>query len=133
MAGLLLRIHNIFHLRCESGAYEYRSVAGALRTILQAEGARGMTAGLLPTLLRDAPFSGIYLMFYEKLKVRVAFRYRCALAVVFITHQGPDFAIWMVDIRGKKIFGLGSAFRVNHHGSFISNNKEYLINYYYLL
>ena len=123
MAGLLLRIHNVFHLRCESGAYEYRSVAGALRTILQAEGARGMTAGLLPTLLRDAPFSGIYLMFYEKLKVRVAFRYRCALAVVFITHQGPDFAIRMVDIRWKNVFRMGPVFTVNFANHIIRENN----------
>jgi solute carrier family 25, member 38 len=40
----------------------------ALRSMTRAEGARGLTAGVLPTLLRDVPFSGIYLMFYVRLK-----------------------------------------------------------------
>ncbi|POI25926.1 hypothetical protein CIB84_010326 [Bambusicola thoracicus] len=51
-----------------SGRFGYGSVYGALRSIYQTEGARGMFSGLTATLLRDAPFSGIYLMFYTQTK-----------------------------------------------------------------
>jgi solute carrier family 25 protein 38 len=44
----------------------------ALRSVSRAEGLRGLTAGLLPTLARDVPFSGLYLMFYERLKQAAA-------------------------------------------------------------
>lgn len=57
--------------RFESGEYPYRGVGHALRAIYSREGIRGLTCGLLPTLIRDAPFSGIYLMFYTQLKKAV--------------------------------------------------------------
>ena len=48
--------------------YKYRGTLDALRAVSHAEGLRGLTAGLLPTLLRDVPFAGLYFMFYERLK-----------------------------------------------------------------
>ncbi|XP_014260510.1 solute carrier family 25 member 38-A-like isoform X2 [Cimex lectularius] len=54
--------------RYESGEYPYKSITHALRLIYQHEGLRGLTCGLFPTVVRDAPFSGIYLMFYTQLK-----------------------------------------------------------------
>ena len=44
-------------IRMESGAFQYRSVFTALSSILCAEGLRGLTRGLGPTLARDVPFS----------------------------------------------------------------------------
>ena len=52
----------------QSGVYTYRGVGDAMKAIYAKEGAKGLTCGLLPTLLRDAPFSGLYLMFYTQTK-----------------------------------------------------------------
>ena len=40
-------------------------VAASITDIYRREGARGLTRGLLPTILRDAPFSGLYMMMYD--------------------------------------------------------------------
>jgi len=68
VAGCIMIPVTVVKVRYESGTYGYRSVGDALRAIQSREGVRGLTRGLLPTLLRDVPFSGIYLMLYDKLK-----------------------------------------------------------------
>lgn len=52
----------------QSGCYNYVSVTGALRSVYETEGIRALFSGLTATLLRDAPFSGIYVMFYSQAK-----------------------------------------------------------------
>lgn len=68
MAGLLTIPVTVVKIRLESGLYQYRGTVHALYSVSRTEGLRGLTAGLLPTLVRDVPFSGLYLMFYEGLK-----------------------------------------------------------------
>lgn len=68
MSGAALIPITVVKTRFESGVYSYSSVTTALREIYKTEGFRGMTCGLLPTLFRDAPFSGLYLMFYTQTK-----------------------------------------------------------------
>lgn len=48
----------------QSGMFQYGGVMKALRSIYLSEGTRGLYSGLLATLVRDAPFSGLYLLFY---------------------------------------------------------------------
>ncbi len=57
--------------RFESDAYNYQRMSQAFSQIYSREGVRGLCCGLAPTLMRDAPFSGLYLMFYTQLKAGV--------------------------------------------------------------
>lgn len=61
-------ITKILILFSQSEIYKYNSVGEALKIIYKQEGIRGLSSGLVPTLLRDAPYSGLYLTFYTQLK-----------------------------------------------------------------
>ena len=43
-------------------------VTASITDIYRVEGSRGLTRGLLPTILRDAPFSGLYMMMYDMIR-----------------------------------------------------------------
>ncbi|KAM6972297.1 mitochondrial glycine transporter B-like [Aplochiton taeniatus] len=68
VAGVSMLPVTVIKTRFESGRYNYVSVVGALRSMWQTEGPRALFSGLTATLLRDAPFSGIYVMFYSQAK-----------------------------------------------------------------
>ncbi|CAL9693495.1 unnamed protein product [Knipowitschia caucasica] len=68
VAGVLMLPVTVIKTRFECGRYSYGSVTGALRSVCQAEGPGALFSGLLATLLRDVPFSGIYVMFYSQTK-----------------------------------------------------------------
>ena len=71
LAGSVMIPFTVIKTRFESRAFNYSSTAHALSSILRTEGLRGLTRGLGPTLVRDVPFSGLYLMVYEQLKTWV--------------------------------------------------------------
>ncbi|KAK0162214.1 hypothetical protein PV327_008567 [Microctonus hyperodae] len=68
LSGCLLIPITVVKTRFESGVYKYKNMNDALRIIYKYEGIKGLSSGLAPTLLRDAPYSGLYLMFYTQLK-----------------------------------------------------------------
>ncbi|KAG7459322.1 hypothetical protein MATL_G00209430 [Megalops atlanticus] len=68
VAGVCMLPVTVIKARFESGRYSYSSVLGALRSVCYTEGPRALFSGLTATLLRDAPFSGIYVMFYSQAK-----------------------------------------------------------------
>ncbi|XP_076871471.1 mitochondrial glycine transporter B isoform X2 [Brachyhypopomus gauderio] len=68
VAGIAMLPVTVIKTRFESGRYNYISVLGALRSVCETEGPRALYSGLMATLLRDAPFSGIYVMFYSQAK-----------------------------------------------------------------
>ncbi|XP_030649260.1 mitochondrial glycine transporter A [Chanos chanos] len=68
VAGVCMLPVTVIKTRFESGRYNYVSVTGALRSVCRTEGPRALYSGLTATLLRDAPFSGIYVMFYSQTK-----------------------------------------------------------------
>lgn len=61
----------VLKTRYESGLFDYKSISRGLAHMYQTEGLRALCSGMAPTLLRDVPFSGIYLMFYTKFKAIV--------------------------------------------------------------
>lgn len=65
----------------QSGYYNYVSVAGALKSVYETEGIRALFSGLTATLLRDAPFSGIYVMFYSQAKKALPQGESCTVSV----------------------------------------------------
>ncbi|KAK7166995.1 hypothetical protein R3I94_001407 [Phoxinus phoxinus] len=68
VAGVCMLPVTVIKTRFESGRYQYSSVSGALRSVCRTEGPKALFSGLTATLLRDAPFSGIYVMIYSQAK-----------------------------------------------------------------
>ena len=48
--------------------YQYPSMWNAIRSIIKEQGIRGLFAGYGATMLRDAPYAGLYVLFYEQFK-----------------------------------------------------------------
>jgi len=71
LAATIMIPITVLKTRFESGQFGYTRMTTALISIYRTEGVRGLTCGLLPTLVRDAPYSGLYLMFYTQLKHNV--------------------------------------------------------------
>lgn len=65
-AGFVLLPVTVIKARFESGQFNYPSISQAFQTIWRVEGFRGLYSGASATLARDAPYSGLYLMFYGK-------------------------------------------------------------------
>ena len=62
----------VIKVRYESNLYAYRSIIGAGKDILKTEGLRGFFSGFGATAIRDAPYAGLYVLFYEQLKKRLS-------------------------------------------------------------
>ncbi|KAE8453742.1 hypothetical protein EG329_009253 [Mollisiaceae sp. DMI_Dod_QoI] len=71
-AGFILMPMTVIKVRYESNLYAYKSIAGASKDILKAEGLKGFFSGFGATAVRDAPYAGLYVLFYEQLKKRLS-------------------------------------------------------------
>lgn len=58
----------VLKVRYESNLYNYKSMYSASRDIFKTEGLRGFFAGFGATAVRDAPYAGLYVAFYEMSK-----------------------------------------------------------------
>ena len=65
-AGVVLMPVTVIKVRYESSLYAYRSILEATKAILRQEGLRGFFAGFGATAVRDAPYAGLYVVFYEE-------------------------------------------------------------------
>jgi len=71
-AGFILMPMTVIKVRYESNLYSYKSILGAGKDILKTEGLRGFFSGFGATAIRDAPYAGLYVLFYEQLKKRLS-------------------------------------------------------------
>jgi solute carrier family 25, member 38 len=71
-AGFVLMPVTVIKVRYESNLYAYRSITGAGKDILKTEGLRGFFSGFGATAIRDAPYAGLYVLFYEQLKKQLS-------------------------------------------------------------
>ncbi|KAL4743683.1 solute carrier family 25 member 38 [Aspergillus similis] len=67
-AGFVMMPVTVLKVRYESDYYAYRSLYSAGRDIVRTEGVRGLFSGFGATAARDAPYAGLYVLFYEQLK-----------------------------------------------------------------
>ncbi|PWN24818.1 mitochondrial carrier [Jaminaea rosea] len=75
VVGFILCPITVVKARFESSNFapsENRTLALSLRSIYAEGGVKGLFRGFSATALRDAPYAGLYLMFYEALKVGLA-------------------------------------------------------------
>lgn len=71
-AGMTLMPLTVIKVRYESNLYSYGSIAAAGRDIFRTEGLRGFFSGFGATAMRDAPYAGLYVLFYEQSKKRLS-------------------------------------------------------------
>ncbi|KAL8942740.1 MAG: hypothetical protein Q9216_001488 [Gyalolechia sp. 2 TL-2023] len=71
-AGLIMMPITVIKVRYESNLYSYKSLLGAGSAILRHEGIKGFFSGFGATAIRDAPYAGLYVVFYEQSKRRLS-------------------------------------------------------------
>lgn len=86
-AGFVLMPFTVIKVRYESDLYAYKSILSASRSIYAQEGLKGFFSGFGATAVRDAPYAGLYVVFYEACKTRLN-----RLLSNDTWDQGPSFA-----------------------------------------
>jgi hypothetical protein len=71
-AGFIMMPITVLKVRYESSLYSYNSLLSASRDIFRVEGMKGFFAGFGATAVRDAPYAGLYVLFYEQSKRRLS-------------------------------------------------------------
>lgn len=70
--GFIMMPITVIKVRYESNLYSYKSLLDAGSAILKHEGMKGFFAGFGATAIRDAPYAGLYVVFYEQSKRRLS-------------------------------------------------------------
>lgn len=66
LVGLITMPITVIKVRYESSLFAYKSLGEAVRAVWRESGVRGFFAGYGATFARDAPYAGLYVLFYEK-------------------------------------------------------------------
>ncbi|CDZ98674.1 mitochondrial carrier [Phaffia rhodozyma] len=67
--GFVLNPVTVLKARYESNLYNYSSMLQAFRSIYAESGIPGLFRGFTATAIRDAPYAGLYVLFYEEAKM----------------------------------------------------------------
>uniref|UniRef100_A0AC34QTP6 Mitochondrial carrier protein n=1 Tax=Panagrolaimus sp. JU765 TaxID=591449 RepID=A0AC34QTP6_9BILA len=99
VAATIMQPATVIKTKLESSHYIGLTMTSVSKQVFTEQKFRGFWAGLFPTILRDAPFSGLYLMFYRqqlefyiknKPDIKPLDRFLCGLSAgfvaCFITH-----------------------------------------------
>ncbi|SLM37605.1 solute carrier family 25 member 38 [Lasallia pustulata] len=70
--GFIMMPITVIKVRYESSLFSYKSIWGASTSILKTEGIKGFFSGFGATATRDAPYAGLYVLFYEQSKRRLS-------------------------------------------------------------
>ncbi|RKP40078.1 mitochondrial carrier domain-containing protein [Dimargaris cristalligena] len=71
LVGFILMPITVIKVRYESNFYNYNSLYSATKNIIAQDGYRGFFSGYIPTVLRDAPYAGLYIAVYEQFKLQI--------------------------------------------------------------
>jgi solute carrier family 25 protein 38 len=71
-AGFIMMPITVLKVRYESSLYSYNSLFTASKDIFRTEGFKGFFAGFGATAVRDAPYAGLYVLFYEQSKRKLS-------------------------------------------------------------
>jgi hypothetical protein len=71
-AGFVMMPITVLKVRYESSLYAYTSLSSATKDIFRTAGLKGFFAGFGATAVRDAPYAGLYVLFYEQSKRRLS-------------------------------------------------------------
>ncbi|KAG0143893.1 hypothetical protein CROQUDRAFT_660693 [Cronartium quercuum f. sp. fusiforme G11] len=66
--GFLLMPITVVKTRFESSLYSYPSINSAFVDVVKNNGLVGLWRGFVPTMIRDAPFAGLFVVTYERAK-----------------------------------------------------------------
>ncbi|KAL8866589.1 MAG: hypothetical protein Q9198_008829 [Flavoplaca austrocitrina] len=109
-AGLIMMPFTVIKVRYESSLYSYQSLMGAGSAILKNEGIKGFFAGFGATAIRDAPYAGLYVLFYEQSKRHLS-RVKGATAVddVLLKDRRSSSALSINFVSGVLAAGFATA------------------------
>nr|KAJ3401356.1 hypothetical protein HK105_004500 [Polyrhizophydium stewartii] len=99
----------VVKIRYESNLYNYTSLWGAMSSIARHEGLPGFFRGFGATALRDAPYAGVYVLFYESLKTAVAAGFMGGLSATLAT-QPFDMVKTRMQLKPAEYRGLVRSF-----------------------